>query len=212
MRAGWLDAPQIGYFGVGMEQPLPRASFRLKQGYGAVNAGVRPTPWTRLQGEVAYEDYQTEEGLGRHPSIETLYTPATAPGLFSSPTFIRAGRNGGDRLAHLTRVFAQGRLLWRDACQFCRSDDTFTFRRLDGEIIQHLPLLRENWVLSVRGRVQSVLDDDDTVPYFLLPQLGNSRTLRGVPERSFPRSPQHPGIRGVPLGAEPPRPRHGVVL
>jgi outer membrane translocation and assembly module TamA len=58
-------------------------------------------------------------------------------------------------------------------------DDAFSFKRLDGELIQHLPLLRENWVISVRGRVQTTLDDDDVVPYFLLPQLGSGRTLRG---------------------------------
>jgi outer membrane protein assembly factor BamA len=56
---------------------------------------------------------------------------------------------------------------------------------MDGEIIQHLPILRENWVISLRGRVQSVLDDDDLVPYFLLPQLGSGRTLRGYETGRF---------------------------
>jgi outer membrane protein assembly factor BamA len=46
-------------------------------------------------------------------------------------------------------------------------------------VIQHLPILRETWVLSVRGRVQTTLDEEDVVPYFLLPQLGSGSTLRG---------------------------------
>ena len=53
----------------------PRANFRLSQGYAAFTAGLRPTRWTRLHGEVAYEANQTDEGHGKHPSIETLYTP-----------------------------------------------------------------------------------------------------------------------------------------
>ena len=58
-------------------------------------------------------------------------------------------------------------------------DDTFGFNRLDAELIQHVPLWRNNWVISVRGRVQTILDDDDAVPYFLLPSLGSGSTIRG---------------------------------
>jgi hypothetical protein len=38
-------------------------------------------------------------------------------------------------------------------------------------------------VLSFRGRVQTTLDDQDVVPYFLLPSLGSGSTLRAY--RSF---------------------------
>ena len=50
--------------------------------------------------------------------------------------------------------------------------------RIDGEMVQHLPILREIWVISLHGLVQTTLDDDDTVPYFLLPSLGSGSTLR----------------------------------
>jgi outer membrane protein assembly factor BamA len=68
---------------------------------------------------------------------------------------------------------------------FADRDETYSFRRADGEIIQHLPILRETWVLSFRGRVQSVLDDDDNVPYYLLPSLGSGSTLRGYSTGRF---------------------------
>ncbi len=64
-------------------------------------------------------------------------------------------------------------------------DKTFSFRRMDGELIQHVPLLRETWVLSFRGRVQSTIGDDDRVPYYLLPYLGSGTTLRGYPTGQF---------------------------
>ena len=50
---------------------------------------------------------------------------------------------------------------------------------MDAEIVQHIPILRENWVISLHGLLQTTLDDDDTVPYFLMPSLGSGSTLRG---------------------------------
>jgi hypothetical protein len=60
-------------------------------------------------------------------------------------------------------------------------DEIYSFDRIDGEIVQHLPILRENWVISLHGLVQTTLDDDDAVPYFLLPSLGSGSTLRAYP-------------------------------
>lgn len=194
LRAGWLDAPQIGYYGLGMDTVSDdRANYRLKQGYGGVNLSFRPGGWTRLEGDVAYEDIKSEEGRGSAPSIETVYDETTAPGLFqpgapgqfANPTYIHSS--------------ATAAIDWRPAAGYARKggyygvtlvdykdlDDEFSFRRVDGEIIQHLPILRENWVISLRGRVQSTLDDDDVVPYFLLPQLGSGRTLRAYSTGRF---------------------------
>ena len=68
---------------------------------------------------------------------------------------------------------------------FADRDNIYSFQRVDGELIQHLPILRETWVLSFRGRVQSVLDDDDNVPYYLMPYLGSGRTLRAYSTGRF---------------------------
>ena len=64
-------------------------------------------------------------------------------------------------------------------------DDTYSFDRLDAEIVQHIPVLRENWVISLHGRMESTLDDDDQVPYFLLPSLGSGSTLRAYSSWRF---------------------------
>jgi hypothetical protein len=184
-RAGWFDAPQVAYFGQGMEQPLPRANFRLSQAYGAITAGLRPTSWTRLQGEVAYEAYRTDEGRGRHPSIETVFTASTAPGLFANPAFIRSEGMAAIDWRTSPGYSRTGGFYGVTLANFADPDKTYSFQRLDGEIIQHIPLLRETWVFSVRGRVQTTLDDDAVVPYFLLPQLGSGRTLRAYQTGRF---------------------------
>ena len=184
-RAGWFDAPEVGYFGQGMDLSQPRGNFRLSKAYGAVNAGLRPNGWSRLYGEVAYEAYQTDEGRGRAPSIETVYSAAGTPGLFADPTFIRAEATAAIDWRPSPGYARRGGFYGVTVANFTDVDDTFSFKQVDGEIVQHLPLLRENWVISVRGRVQTTLDDDAVVPYFLLPQLGSGRTLRGYQTGRF---------------------------
>jgi outer membrane protein assembly factor BamA len=184
-RTGWFDAPQVGYYGTGMDQTQPRANYRLQQGYAALTASLRPSRWTRLQGEVAYEAYDTEEGKGSAPSIETIYTPDTAPGLGASPTFVRTEGTAAIDWRPSPLYARKGGLYAVTLTNFGDLDDTFSFQRLDGEVVQHLPILRETWVISLRARVQTVLDSGDTVPYFLLPQLGGGRTLRAYSTGRF---------------------------
>jgi hypothetical protein len=186
LRAGWLDAPQVGFYGLGMStEPDDRANFRLQQGYAAANATFEPTRWTRLEGEVAYEDYKTKEGSGSAPSIETKYEPSSAPGLFSSPVFIRTEATAAIDWRHAPGYSRTGGYYGVTLTNFADVDETYSFQRVDGEVIQHLPILRENWVISLRGRVQTIVDDDDVVPYYLLPALGSGRTLRAYSTGRF---------------------------
>jgi len=185
-RAGWLDAPQIGYYGLGMASAADdRANFRIKQGYAGARASFEPTRWTRLEADVAYEDYKTEEGLGSAPSIETIYNGSTAPGLGANPTYIRSAATAAIDWRHSPGYSRTGGYYGITVRNFADVDDTYSFSRIEAEAIQHIPILRENWVISVRGRVQTTLDDDDTVPYFLLPSLGSGRTLRAYSTGRF---------------------------
>jgi hypothetical protein len=178
-RAGWFDAPQVSFFGIGGDLDAPRTRFRLSQAYAAFTAAGRPTNWARLHGEVAYENYSTKAGRGRQPSIETIYTPASTPGLLADPTFIRAEAMAAIDWRTSPGYSRRGGFYGVTIANYADRDETFSFRRLDGEVIQHLPILRETWVISLRGRVQTTLDDNDVVPFFLLPELGSGRTLRG---------------------------------
>jgi hypothetical protein len=63
--------------------------------------------------------------------------------------------------------------------------DIYSFDRLTAEAVQHFPILRENWVISLHGAVQTTLDDQDVVPFFLLPSLGSGSTLRAYPSWRF---------------------------
>jgi hemolysin activation/secretion protein len=47
-------------------------------------------------------------------------------------------------------------------------------------------VLREAWVVSLRGRVETTsLKEDQQIPYFMLPSLGSGSTLRAYPSWRF---------------------------
>jgi hypothetical protein len=185
-NAGWRDATQIGFFGVGMNaSPDIRANYRMKQTFASGQADLRPAGPLFLGAAVGFEDYDLLRGKGSRPSIEDVYTPATAPGLGAKPTYTVFSVSGGIDSRPAPGYARQGGLYglayhsWRDR------DDTFSFDRVDAEVVQHLPVLRENWVLSLHGRVESTIGDTDIVPYFLLPSLGSGSTLRAYSTGRF---------------------------
>ena len=60
------------------------------------------------------------------------------------------------------------------------------FRRVDYDAIQHIPLLRDAWVLSLHGRIETTYTSDgEEIPFFMLPALGGGSTLRGFTSWRF---------------------------
>ena len=186
LRAGWRDATQVGFYGLGMDSTKDdRANARIQQAYLVGDLAFRPSKWTRLEAELGYDDIEDEGGSGSAPSIETVYDSTTAPGLFQHLKYIRSQATAAIdwRVSPgYTRTGGFYGVTFTDASDI---DNTYSFQRLDGELIQHLPILRETWVLSFRGRVQSVLNDDDKVPYYLIPYLGSGSTLRAYSTGRF---------------------------
>ncbi len=186
LRVGWLDAPQVAYFGLGIDTVREaRANFRLKETYAEGILAFRPKRWIVLDGGLAYEDYTTEEGRGSAPSIETIYTPVTAPGLGASPVYLHAQATAGIDWRPSPAYARTGGFYGVTLHNYADQDDVFSFRRLDADVVQHIPILRDTWVLSFHGRLETTLDDDDVVPYFLLPSLGSGRSLRAYSSWRF---------------------------
>ena len=114
--------------------------------------------------------------------------------------FRRRGLAGiGAKVNYLHTQVGVG-LDWRQAEEYARrggyygitvheyndDDDQFGFREVQYEAIQHVPILREAWVLSFRGRVTtSSAKTDQRVPFFMTPSLGSGSTLRAYPTRRF---------------------------
>ena len=184
-RAGWRDATQIAFHGIGMDTPEDRTNFRMKQAYGGGDVQARPVPWTRFRAGAAVEDFSLESGTGDTPSIEEEHTPSSAPGLGANPTYLHLTASAGIDSRPSPGYARRGALYQVAYHNYADTDDTYSFDRMDAEIVQHIPILRENWVISLHGLLQTTLNDDDTVPYFLMPSLGSGSTLRGFSSWRF---------------------------
>jgi hypothetical protein len=185
-RTGWRDATQVAFYGLGIDSSDFRSNFRLKQWYAGAEAQARPA-WPLVFGAaITYEDYELSEGKGTAPSIEEIFTPATAPGLGASPNYIHGSASAAIDSRRPSAGYARSGGLYQVTYHsYNDQDSVFSFDRLDGEIVQHIPILRENWVISLHGLTQTTLNDEDQVPYFLLPSLGSGSTLRGYPSWRF---------------------------
>ena len=184
VKAGWRDATQVGYYGLGQDTSVDdRANFRFNETFAGGEMRARAPGYLFGGGSVYYQDFRERPGQGSAPPIEDEYTPVTAPGLGTNPSYLHSIVYGG--------------MDWRPSPGYARSggfyevryhnfggvDHTPTFDRLDTEVIQHIPILRETWVLSLRGRMQTTLDGD--VPYLLMPSLGSGSTLRAYHSQRF---------------------------
>ena len=95
-RFGWRDATQVGYFGIGQNsKEEDMARFRFQETYVEGRAEYRPLRWLPIKSSLAFENWNTLQGQGSDPSIETLYTPATAPGLGSEPSYVHTNVSAG---------------------------------------------------------------------------------------------------------------------
>ena len=66
------------------------------------------------------------------------------------------------------------------AHDYTDTEARFGFRRVDYEAIQHIPILRESWVISLRGLASTTWQKDgQQIPFFALPSLGGGSNLRG---------------------------------
>ena len=187
VRTGWRDATQVSFFGLGSGSlPENQSNYRMKQAYAGGEFVARPMRWSKFTGGVTFEDYTLEQGTGSSsPSIEAIHTPDSAPGLGLDPAYLHASTSAGLDWRPAAGYARSGGLYEIAYHRFANTDGTYDFDRMDAEVVQHIPILRENWVVSFHGRLQTTLGDEDQVPYFLLPSLGSGSTLRGYSSWRF---------------------------
>ncbi len=185
-RAGWRDATQVSYHGLGIDSPAdPGTAFRMQQAYGGADVTLRPHRWIFFSAGATYEDFSLKAPSGDLLSVEDVYTSVTAPGVGVDPTYLHTSVSAGIDSRPAADYARRGGLAQVTHHRYSDRDSTYSFGRVDADIVQHLPILRENWVISLRGGLQTTTNDDDQVPYFLLPSLGSGSTLRGYSSWRF---------------------------
>jgi hypothetical protein len=178
--AGWRNATDAAYYGLGMSTTSSeRFDFDLKETYARGDAELRPSDWSVFKGGVGLESYIIGPSGTNDHNVEGGLTPEQAPGVGADPTYIHSRATGGIDTRPSPGYARTGGYYAATIHNYTNTNGPYDFNRLDGEAIQHIPILRETWVISLHGRVQSTLGDDmSNTPYFLLPSLGSGSTLR----------------------------------
>ena len=188
MIGGWRDATEVGFYGFGSNTTLSnRANYAFDQPYG----GARMTFWpTRrlfmLRGGVDVARWSLTDPTGRSPSVQAVYTPATLPGLGTVTTLRHSQATVGIDSRLSDGYARRGGFYGVTAHDFSDNDSRFGFRQVDYEAIQHIPILRETWVISLRGLASTTWrKNGQQIPFFALPSLGGGSNLRGFSSWRF---------------------------
>jgi hypothetical protein len=183
----WIDAPSVEFFGVGDGSSLDdRATFLYRPATAGARVDVEPVTFVSIGGGAEYLSAKSGRGA-RGASVEDAFDRATLPGFGEDLTFTRtfafAALDSRDGPGYSRR----GSLLRLEASNYAaREGRPFSFRRVDADVRQFIPILRGNWVV-VLGALASTTDTDagDEVPFYLLPDLGGSSALPGYPSWRF---------------------------
>ena len=184
---GWREATQVGFFGGMDSTDEQRVNYSFKQPYGSVLFSIFPTRRVFMLGAgVEYSNWNLGPGVGSFPSIETKYSPEELPGIDADVTYLHSQVTIGIDWRTSPGYSRRGGFYSATLHQYNDRDDNYGFQMVQYEAVQHVPILREAWVLSFRGRVQSSIDKvGQETPFFLLPSLGGGSTLRGYSSRRF---------------------------
>jgi hypothetical protein len=179
--AGWMDATKIPYYGLGIDSPQAgETNFRLQETYVRGGTTIKPVSWFHINAGSGYDSFSEKEGTGTTPTVGDLYGPETAPGIGVSPSYVHSEVSAAIVWAPAEGYARRGgvyRYSFHDYRNVSGNLESFQLTR--GELVQHIPIVRENWVLSLRGRMESIHGTEGQVPYYLLPWLGSGSTLRG---------------------------------
>jgi hypothetical protein len=188
LLGGWREATQVGFYGLGTDSPENnRTNYLFNQPYGSALFTIFPTRRVlMLRGGAEYSRWSQEPGQGSFPSVETKYTPETLPGLGAKITYLHTQGTVGIDWRTSPGYSRRGGFYGVTVHDYNDRDNNFGFQVAEYEAIQHLPILREAWVLSLRARVQNARDKGDQVtPFFMTPALGGGSSLRGYSSWRF---------------------------
>jgi hypothetical protein len=185
---GWREATEVGFYGLGPDTHKDdRTNYLFQQPYGSALLTLFPARKTlMLRGGVEVTQWAQKSAAGTFPSVEEVYTPATLPGLGAKVNYLHTQGTVGLDSRTSPGYTRRGAYLAATLHDYRDGDEAFGFQLAEYEGIAHLPILRETWVLSFRGRVQNAFEKDgQEIPFFMLPSVGGGSSLRGFSSWRF---------------------------
>jgi outer membrane protein assembly factor BamA len=186
----YRDYPQEDYFGLGENSDLPnRISYGIESTDIVGRAVLKPVPWLSVGTDLGFFNPRINSGTDDSvPSIEDVFTDIDAPALaaVTQPNFLHntffAEVDYRDKRGHPTRggFYRAAFGTWEDVTL-----EQFDHHRFDAEATQFFPLAPKH-VFAVRVGLSYVNNETgDRVPFYFLPYIGGSDTVRGYHEFRF---------------------------
>ena len=176
----------MGFYGTGnASRQQDRTNYPYQETTAGVSGRIQPTRFFAVDGTFDYLRIRATSGL--NSSLASRFPIQTLPALGQNPSYVRSAVSAAIDWRTSPGYTTSGGL-YRAAFSDYRQTNSgpHSFRRLDAEVNQFIPLLRANWVLAFRGVVSTTdTEAGETVPYFLLPDLGGASELRGYPSWRF---------------------------
>jgi Omp85 superfamily domain len=185
---GWREATQVAFYGLGTDTTDEhRLNYDFQQPYASARLTVRPDRRSfLLQGGLEITQWKQQPGEGSFPAVETVYTPSVLPGVGATVDYLHTQGTAGFDWRTSPGYSRRGGFYGVTFHQYYDPDAAFGFQQIDYEAIQHIPILREAWVISLRGRASTTnTSAGQEIPFFMLPSLGGGSTLRGFSSWRF---------------------------
>jgi len=178
---GWREATAVNFFGLGQNtQQQSLTNYGFTQPYLHARLEVFPTrKLFVVRGNFELSQWNQGSGSGSSPSVETVYTPATLPGLGASPVYIHTQGMFGFDSRPARGYTRRGGFYGVTVHDYADTDKLYGFNQVDYEAIQHFPILREAWVLAFHAFAQTTYDKGgQTIPFFMMPSFSGGSDLR----------------------------------
>lgn len=175
------DFPNEDFFGIGADSSRQNfVEYGLSNTVVGATASFQPSRSLAFQAGIDYlaPEIEASADSGR---IQSLFTPDQVPGLLEQPAFVRYG--GGVEF-NTRSPRGNPRTGARYALSVQRFDDRddgrFAFRRVELDVQQYVPIVRDRRVLALHGLVSlSDADAGAAVPFYFQRTLGGPDDLRG---------------------------------
>ena len=185
---GFREAPQVAFYGTGIDSlKADRTNYLFNEKYGSALLTLWPArKMLLLRGGVGYSQWSLDSGEGSFPSIDTRYTPQTLPGVGATIDYLHTQGTIGFDWRPARGYARRGGFYGVTLHDYTDNDEEFGFRQVDYEVIQHVPILRETWVISLRGLAQTTqTKGNQQIPFFMLPSLGGGHNMKGFESYRF---------------------------
>jgi hypothetical protein len=185
---GWREATQVGFYGIGMDTSLDdKTNYLFRQPYASATLTLKPTRrYLTLRLGEELSEWAQRTGRGSDPSVETVFTPETLPGLGATVQYLHTQGSLGFDWRTSPGYTRRGGYYGVTFHDYSDRDDEFGFKQVDYEVIQHFPILREAWVISLRGFAETAFDkENQDIPFFMLPSVGGGSSLRAFSSWRF---------------------------